>query len=159
MFGIALEIMLITCMDNHVYLFENEVRVQKKGGPIGLKLTGEIADCIMINWDKIFLDKLKSYDLIPEVYCRYKDDIEIAMEALEKGSKLEDGTIEVDENKKLIDETKSDSKVTMEVIQKIANSIDPMITLTVETPCNFKDKKLPVLDVKVEINYKKKITE
>ena len=62
MFGIALEIMLITCMDNHVYLFENEVRVQKKGGPIGLKLTGEIADCIMINWDKIFLDKLKSYD-------------------------------------------------------------------------------------------------
>ena len=28
-----------------------------------------------------------------------------------------------------------------------------MIQLTVETPCNFKDGKLPVLDVKVDINY------
>ena len=43
MFGKALEVMLITCMDNHIYLFENKVRIQKHGGPIGLKLTGEIA--------------------------------------------------------------------------------------------------------------------
>ena len=27
-----------------------------------------------------------------------------------------------------------------------------MIKLTVETPCNFKDGKLPVLDIKVNIN-------
>ena len=52
LFGKALEIMLITCMDNHVYLFDNTVRIQKQGGPIGLKLTGEIADCLMIDWDK-----------------------------------------------------------------------------------------------------------
>ena len=42
----------------------------------------------------------------------------------------------------------------MEIVQKIANSIDPMIKLTVETPCNFADGKLPVLDVTVNINYK-----
>ena len=51
MFGKALEVMLITCMDNHIYLFENKVRIQGHGGPIGLKLTGEIADCLMIDWD------------------------------------------------------------------------------------------------------------
>ena len=34
----------------------------------------------------------------------------------------------------------------------IANDINPMIKLTVETPCNFEDGKLPVLDVKVDVN-------
>ena len=28
-----------------------------------------------------------------------------------------------------------------------------MITLTVETPCNFQDGKLPVLDIRVNINH------
>ena len=38
----------------------------------------------------------------------------------------------------------------MEIVQNIANLINPMIKLTIETPCNFKDKQLPVLDVTVE---------
>ena len=62
--------------------------------------------------------------------------------------------IVIDENKKLIDENRSDSQVTMDVIQGIANSVNPMIKLTVETPCNFPDGQLPVLDVKVNINVK-----
>ena len=36
LFGKALEMMLILCMDNHVYQFENQFRIQKQGGPIGL---------------------------------------------------------------------------------------------------------------------------
>ena len=40
----------------------------------------------------------------------------------------------------------------MEIIQQIANSIDPMIKLTVETLCHFEDGKLTVLDVKVNVN-------
>ena len=86
MFGKALEIMLITCMNNHVYQFENKVRVQKQGGPIGLKLTGEIADCLMIDWDKKLLIELKKLKMEPEVYGRFKDDIDLVIERLEKGS-------------------------------------------------------------------------
>ena len=84
----------------------------------------------------------------PKIYTRFKDDIQIVIESLENGSKIEDGKIVVDEQKK----DRSDSKVTMNVIQEVANSINPMIKLTVETPCNFKDGKLPVLDIKVNIN-------
>ena len=156
MFGKALEIMLRKCMDNHLYLFENKVRLQTKGGPIGLKLTGEIADCVMIDWDKILLKKLKSLEMEPKIYTRFKDDIQIVIESLENGSKIEDGKIVVDEQKKLVDKDRSDSKVTMDVIQEVANSIHPMIKLTVETPCNFKDGKLPVLDIKVNINDNEK---
>ena len=152
MFGKALEVMLITCMDNHIYLFENKVRIQEHGGPIGLKLTGEIADCLMIDWDKQLLAKLKSLKMIPNVYTRFKDDIEIAVESLEKGSMLVEDKIVVDTNKKVVDENRSDTKVTMEIVQEVANTINPMIKLTVETPCNFEDGKLPVLDVKVDVN-------
>jgi hypothetical protein len=84
MFGKALEIMLIACMNNHVYQFEDKVKIQKEGGPIGLKLTGEIADCLMIDWDKKLLIELKKYKMTPEVYTRFKDDIEIAIECLER---------------------------------------------------------------------------
>ena len=128
---------------------ENKVRIQKHGGPIGLKLTGEIADCLMIDWDKQLLAKLKSLEMIPNVYTRFKDDIEIAIESLEKGSMLVEDKIVVDKNKKVVDENRSDTKVTMEIVQEVANTINPMIKLTVETPCNFEDGKLPVLDFKV----------
>ena len=141
-------------MDNHIYQFENKVRLQNKGGPIGLRLTGEIADCLMIDWDKKLLDKLKLYELVPEVYTRFKDDIQIVIEAIETGSKIVIDKIVIDEKKKLLDENRTDSKVAMDIIQELANSIDPMIKLTVETPCNFQDGKLPVLDVKVNINEK-----
>ena len=57
----------------------------------------------MIDWDKKLLTELKSYRIIPEVYTRFKDDIELAIESLEKGSKLEEGRIVVDEDKKLRD--------------------------------------------------------
>ena len=152
MFGKALEMMLIACMDNHIYQFEDKVRVQKKGGPIGLKLTGEIADCIMIDWDKKLLIELKKYKMIPEVYTRFKDDMEIAIESLEKGSKMGEEQIVVDEEKQLVEENRNDNKITMEVIQQVANSINPMIKLTIDTPCNHENGKLPVLDVMVNVN-------
>ena len=74
--------------------------------------------------------------------------------SFENGSAFINEVIVLDENKKLIDENRSDSQVTMDVIQGIANSVNPMIKLTVETPCNFPDGQLPVLDVKVNINLK-----
>ena len=65
---------------------------------------------------------------------------------------LLDDKIVLDERKKVEDADRSDTKTTMEIVQQIANNIDPMIKLTVETPCNFEDGKLPVLDVKVDVN-------
>ena len=100
MFGKALEIMLVTCMENHLYQFNGTVRIQNKGGPIGLKLTGEIADCIMIDWDKILLAKLEKLGLVPEIYTRFKDDIQIVNETLEKGTKIKEGRLVIDNEKK-----------------------------------------------------------
>ena len=72
LFGKALQVLLVTCMDNHIYEFANEIRIQKQGGPIGLKLTGEIADCLMIDWDKKLLEELKGHQVIPQVYTSFQ---------------------------------------------------------------------------------------
>ena len=39
----------------------------------------------------------------------------------------------------------------MEIIQQVSNWVNPMIQLTVETPCNFENGMLPVLDIKARI--------
>ena len=47
-----------------------KIRIQKTWGPIGLALTGDVAD-----WDKRYLLKLESPNMKPLVYSRLKDDI------------------------------------------------------------------------------------
>ena len=34
-------------MSNHIYVFNGEIRMQSKGGPIGLALTGDVAQVFM----------------------------------------------------------------------------------------------------------------
>ncbi len=48
----------------------------------------------MIDWDNKNIAKLKSFKIIPEVYTRFKKDIELVIESLEKGSNLMEGGIE-----------------------------------------------------------------
>ena len=129
--------MIIATLENHVYRFGNEIRRQKEGGPIGLALTGEIADCYMINWDRQFLAKLKSLGIDPAIYERFKDDITILVKSLEAGIKFEHGTLIMDLEKEIIDEEKTDEEITMAVIKDIAESVDDMIEFTVD--CQGKD--------------------
>ena len=69
-------------MENHIYRFHNKLRIRKTGDPIGLALIGEVTDCFMLKWDVKFLDRLETI-----VYSSLKDDLLIAIEALEKGTK------------------------------------------------------------------------
>ena len=71
---------------------------------------------------------------------------------MEKGSSLKDDKIVIDEEAVKSDEEKSDSKVTIGIIQELAMTINPMIRLTIETPCSFTNGKMPILDIQVDIN-------
>jgi hypothetical protein len=70
MMGKSIEILIVSCMKNHVYKFQNQLRVQSEGGPIGLALTGEVADCFMNNWDKKFIKKTESIGIKLNLYSR-----------------------------------------------------------------------------------------
>ena len=47
MISIALRIAIKFIMKNHVYSINGVLKKQKKGGPIGLELTGDIAQVYM----------------------------------------------------------------------------------------------------------------
>ena len=121
MFGKSLEILLIAALKNHLYKFDNQIRKQSNGGPTGLKLTGEVGDCIMIDWDKTLIKELEKIGIEPIIYARFKDDINLVVESVEKGSIIVDGEIIIDPEKKKTDEGKSDAKITVELIKGLAN--------------------------------------
>ena len=152
MIGKAVEVLIITCMNNHVYKFNNQLRIQSRGGPIGLGLTGEIADCFMIKWDKLFLQKCENIGITVTMYSRFKDDIFISALDLEKGTKLVDGKLIVDIKKKEKDEEKSDDDITMEIVRQVAELVNPMIKFTVDVPSYHEDNKIAVLDLEIKMN-------
>ena len=60
--------MLRMCMDNHIYQFKNHFRIKNqinRGNSRGN------------DWDKKLQEKLKIFRMIPDIYIRFKDDIEI----------------------------------------------------------------------------------
>jgi hypothetical protein len=92
----ALRVALKVVMKNHVYLFDNEIRKQSKGGAIGLRLTGILA--------QIFLMWLNE---------RYVDDIIIAAEATTPGLKYKNGQSYVDQSMIREEEKVEDDERTM----------------------------------------------
>lgn len=48
MFTEAIKIVLSFIMKNHMYTFDNQIKLQSKGGPIGLELNGVIAQLFMV---------------------------------------------------------------------------------------------------------------
>ena len=146
--GKIIEILIISGMTNHIYRFNNKLRIQVNGGPTGLSLTGQVADCYMIDWDIKYIQKLKKYNIVLPLYSRFKDDILMATKRLKSGSKITNGELVIDETKLIEDESKSASRITFEILKEIAEEVDPMLKFIIDTPCNHDDEKIPFLDLK-----------
>ena len=46
-------------MSNHLYIFNKVARKQSKGGPIGLALTGDVAQVFMCYYDRDLIKKME----------------------------------------------------------------------------------------------------
>ena len=154
MLGKVIEMLIIAGMTNHVYRFNNQIRIQVNGGPTGLSLTGQVADCFMIDWDAKYLKTLEKYGIVPALYSRFKDDILLATKRLKNGSKIVKGNLIIDEERSLEDESKTGSKITFEILREIAEEVDPMLKFTIDTPCDHKCNQIAVLDLAVNVNKK-----
>ena len=115
----------------HVYSFNGMLRKQTKGGPIGLELTGDVAQIFMNWWDKKMKIKMIEENITVLIYKRYVDDINIA--ATYKGYNQRQPA---EEEKKM-----------MNKIKQIGNSIHPSIHLEMNCPPLHDDNKLPMLDI------------
>ena len=131
MFCHAIETMIIQVMSLHDFQFNGKIYRQVEGGATGIDLTGVIAEIYMNYWDKELLKLLRANLLIPLLYTRYKDDINVIIENV-PGNQI------TNEDK---------SRVTMEKIKQIAETIDSNLKVTTDTTINYEDRRLPILDV------------
>ena len=86
------------------------------------------------------------------MYSRLKDDILVATKSLKKGITYYHGKLIQDDQKKLDDNDKTPTKITMEVLKDNAEDVDEMFKFTIDTPCNYEDGMNHALEIKVCIN-------
>ena len=140
-------------MKNHVYTFDKQIKLQSKGGAIGLKLAGVLAQLFIVWWNRQFKIKMDKNGLRLRMYKRYVDDINVIVSAPKAGLKfvksegrvVEDGSAAAQERV-----VKADRRC-MASVQKIGNSIHSSIELEVDYPSRHEDGKLPILDLRVWI--------
>ena len=133
MISIALEIVIKFIMNNHIYKINGICKRQTKGGPIGLELTGDIAQIYMVWWDKELKKRLYESNIILLLYKRYVDDINMIINKMKAISNKRD---------------EEEDKNIMDKVRQIANSIHESIQIETDTPAQNKDKKMPILDIK-----------
>ena len=132
--GEALKVVILFIMKNHIYQFDGKIYKQEKGGPIGLELTGDLAQIFMIWFDRELLKGLQNENINVRLYKRYVDDIDMAIK------------------KQNVEET--DEEI-MNKVKSIGNKIHPTIELEVDYPSKHEDKKVPILDLKVWVEHGK----
>ena len=132
----AITIAVCFTMKNHMYTFNGEVKRQQRGGPIGLGLTGDVAQVFMCWWDKEFIEKMREDGIDVMLYKRLVDDINMVL-------KKRRNPTEGDDN-----ETTADERI-MTRVQRIGNEVHSSIELTFDCPSRNPDRKMPILDLKV----------
>ena len=138
MLSVALKVAIKFIMNNHIYSVNGTIKKQTKGGPIGLELTGDIAQIYMCWWDKEMKRRLFENHIILLIYLRYVDDMNFVI----------DKQKQITENKNEEERKKEDLQI-MEKIRKIGNEIHKSIEIETDTPAMHEDNKQPILDLKV----------
>ena len=155
----VIRIATLAVLKNHTYQFNEELRLQTDGSPIGLELAGAMARVVMLWWDKKFIELAKNNLIELYLYLRYIDDQNMAVKPLAPGTRWVvgpwldgmGGKMVVKEELVEEDMLLPDDMRTMEELRKMADDICPMIQLEEDYPSKYGDNKLPLLDLKVEV--------
>ena len=113
---------------HHIFHFNGKLYKQVQGGAIGVGLAGEVANLFMVWWDRQLKQKLTERNIMPVMYSRYVDDVDLVAKGMDP-------------------ESMENEKQTMETIQVIANSVHPSIRVTIDYPSKHENKRMAVLDV------------
>ena len=100
-----------------------------------MDLTGVVSDIFMCSWDKMLLEKMEESNIKAVVYKRYKDDVDFVLEVEGEEEETEVGG--------------ERSKRVMQKVKDLANTIHESIQVTVDCGYNYRDERLPILDVVV----------
>ena len=147
----VVEIAVRTTFRLHMYQFEGKIRLQKAGGPIGLRLTGVVARLVMMYWEKKFKQILMANNITAYMFAWYVDDVNLLLQALGLGWRWTGEKLEwkVEWEKEDEEKNENDDVRTMREIKKISNSILPFIKFEEIVASQCKAGKVPMLDFQV----------
>ena len=140
-----------TVFKNHLYQFEGQIRIQRRGGAIGGELTQVVARVVMDKWMEMFKEKMSQNNIQIFLGKKYVDDVNLVLETLKAGTKWNRDSLEWRkewEDKDFADEEDDDTR-TMKEIRKLSNSLLPFIKFKEDVPANHESRKIPVLDFQV----------
>ena len=147
--------MLDIVFRNHFYMFKNNIYLQSDKGPIGLRFSGSLARNILIYFDFEFIRITKQLKIELLLYKRYVDDINYCLEKIKLGYVFsqENNTLYYNHDQYMSDITNSISseKKTSDILQQISNYIIAIIQWETDSPDNYEDRHLPVLDLKMKL--------
>ena len=151
----AMEVVVKTIISNHLYQMDGKVFRQQAGGPIGLEITGVLSRLVMLWWDQQFLGKLEKLGIVMMLYKRYVDDGNMALQAVQVGTRIIDGKVSI-----LPEAIQEDSGIpadsrTARLIRTVANTITPMIQMEEDYPTNHPSGRLAILDLEVWIENRR----
>ena len=132
-------------------MYDDKIKLQTQGGPIGLQLTGILAQLFMIWWDKQIQTTMKQLGLELRMYKSYVDDINMVMKATKPGLRFDGTKLVSSETTIEEDQELETDERDMRLFRSTGNSIHHSIEMEVDCPSRHKDRKMPILDLKVWI--------
>ena len=157
MFVEAMRIVLKVLMETHVYEFVEEIRRQRKGGAIGMELTGVVAQIFMVWWDRELRRRLEEVNIRLKMHERYVDDSNVLTKETEVGARYDGTKLIITEESIQEDQGIPEDERTMKLIQSIANDIHPSIKVTIDYSSKNQDRKTVMLDLKMWIEKERRI--
>ena len=158
-FGKTLAIASKQLMDNHVYRFGDDIRVQTDKGSIGVEFTGVAAEIKMLKWCLILKETLDKYNIKNDIQSRLVNDITLLPSAVRPGMRIVGEELVYVKEKEKEDSEIDDDLRTMKLIQNIANDIDKNIQVSFDVESLNDDNMVPILDVKAKFNNESKKIE
>ena len=126
--------------------YYNVIRKQCKGGAIGNKLTEKLGHMLMKRHDKKYLKLLRKLQLEHKFLERYIDDETDGLVSVDPWVRfVGDTLVELDKNI-------PEDERTFNLLKDIGDSIYHCVKFTVDVPSCHLDWRMPVLDLKLEVN-------
>ena len=147
--GVALGIVVKFIFENFVYTFGGKYFLQKRGAPIGNRISMCGAQLTMQEWREKFVEILVKSNIDELMAGLYVDDGRNLIEFLPIGVRFctEIGLFKYNEKWEKEDKEKglSDKERTKLEVVRAMKSISPDLQFTVEASEDFEDKRLPTL--------------
>ena len=151
----AVSIGVRTVFQNHLYQFAGKTYVQRKGCPIGVRLSCAVARLVMNMWDRNLKTILDTNKLHLEEVFRYLDDWRGIMKALKAGWRWDRDQLRFRQAWREEDSKLSGVVRTSRELNKMMDSIYGNLKVEMEHAEQFEDRTLPTLDFRMFVQDNK----